>query len=80
MGEHPRPHEEAELELGLAGVRCVHMYDAARCRAASVSDATMTKKRLDELVEKRRLADADLEGHRTRIIGRLAPVSDQTTV
>ena len=80
MGEHPRPHEEAELQLGLSRVGCVHVDDAARRRAALVSDATVTKKGLDEFVEERRLADADLERHRTRIIRPRVAVSDQTTV
>ena len=80
MGEDPRPHEEAELELGLPGVGCVHVDDAAGRRAASLSDATVTQKRLDELVEQRRLADADLERHRTCIIRPRMAISDQTTV
>lgn len=80
MGEHPRPHEEAELDLGLSGMPCVHVDDPARRRAASVSDATVTQKRPDELVQERRLADADLEGHRIRIILPRASTSDQPTV
>lgn len=80
MGEHPRTHEEAELELGLSGVRCMDVDDVARRRAAAVSDAAMTKKRMNELVEERRLADADLERHRTSIIRLHMPLSDQPTV
>ena len=64
MGEHPGSHEEAELDLGLFGVSRVHMDDAARESTAAMGDAAVTQQRPDELVQKRRLADADLERHR----------------
>ena len=79
MGEQPRSHEEAELDLGLFGVSRVHVDDAARRRTAALGDATVPQQRPDEVVEKRRLADADLEGHRTDY-GTAPTRADQTTV
>ena len=79
MGEQPGSHEEAELDLGLFRVSRMHVHDTARELPTAMSDAAVTQERLHERVEERRLADADLEGHRFDYL-EFGGAVDQTTV
>lgn len=65
MRQPPRAEEEAELETSLVGISGVDVHDSTRVRVARVRNAAVSDELGDQLVEQRRLADANPESHRT---------------
>jgi len=65
MCQPPCTEEEAELEASLVGISGVDVDDPTRVCVARVRDAAVPDELGDQLVEQRRLADANRESHRT---------------
>ena len=63
MRQPPRAEEEAELEAGLVGISGVDVDDTTGVRVARMRKAAVPDELGDQLVEQRRLADANPESH-----------------
>ena len=65
MRQPPRAEEEAELEASLVGIPGVDMDDSTGVGVARMRNTAVPDELGDQLLEQRRLADANPESHRT---------------